>query len=95
MGTMSRYDKTARLKMIKNFRNYIVVNDGQCKYPVLRADLRDGDTEAAVASMSSEEYAEWCQAVPADQHLGSIGSEDLNTMCDLLTNLGTQIWHVG
>jgi hypothetical protein len=80
-----------------NASKYIVVNDGQFVYPVRKSALRAGDTEKSVRAMSGDEYAAWCQDVPADFAAagGSVGSQECIDFCEALIEAGADQWHVG
>ncbi len=96
MNQQAAFDaETIRMEMLKNYRDYVIVDDGSTKFPVLKADLKNGDSEAALRAMDSEEYAAWCDEVPADLRPGKPGSEDLDTVVDMRIERGTQVWHSG
>lgn len=75
-------------------QTYIVINDGQFLYPVLRSDLREGDTEARVKAMDSDEYSAWCNFVPADERQYVIGSQEMIEFCRALQADGAETWYV-
>lgn len=76
--------------------DYIVIDDGQFQFPVLRADVaRSGETRASIRDMDEDAYAAWCGAVPAVLAPGdSVGSQTCIDMCRALEALGAQRWHV-
>lgn len=87
--------KDLRTQMVENASAYLVVDDGQFRYPVLRASLRPGDTQAVVAGMDSDEYATWCNTVPADLRYADVGTRELIDLCRSLEDAGAEIWDVG
>lgn len=92
---MTNHPNRTRAAMITRAESYIVVNDGQYRYPVLRSDLRPGDTEAVIRAMSPEQYGDWCQSVPADQRVANVGTRDMSDLCAALIDHGAEIWEVG
>lgn len=88
-------EKVLRAQMVENAKAYVVVNDGQFRYPVLRSDMRPGDTEEVVTEMNSDEYAAWCNAVPADLRYADVGTRELIDLCSELESCGADVWNVG
>jgi len=84
-----------RAAMVADAANYVVVDDGQYRYPVAVEDLRDGDTEEVIRAMSGDEYGEWCNAVPADQRLYMVGDCEMIALCQEMIESGADVWHVG
>ena len=83
-----------RKQIIKDANNYIVVDDGQFRYPVRRSSLRPGDSETLVKSMSGDEYGAWCQVVPSDLRIGEAGTLECLQLCEDLVEAGADVWHV-
>ena len=74
--------------------DHIIIDDGQFRYPVRRADLRPQDTLSALQAMSGDEYSEWCQQVPMDSSHGDAGTAECIEYCDALEADGAEIWHI-
>lgn len=85
-----------RNQILASAADYIVVNDGQFAYPILRAAAeKAGADEAAVRGMNGDEYAAWCQDVPADLRAGDVGTSECIALCNDLICAGAACWHVG
>lgn len=85
---------TTREEMIRSAKSYVVINDGQNVYPVLRSDLREGDSATVIRGMDGDEYADWCNAVPADQRVAAAGTGEMSDLCDELIEAGATQWRV-
>lgn len=76
----------------------VVIDDGEVRYAVLRADLQEGDNEARLKAMSEDEYAEWCEGVapvPAPNGETIPGTRAMNDFCDGLLAAGAERWAIG
>lgn len=73
---------------------YVVIDDGQFIYPVLLGDLRQEDTEELLKGMSSDEYAEFCNKVPADQRRHLVGTQNMIEFCRALVRAGATLWRI-
>lgn len=78
-----------------NATDYIVVIDGQFRFPVLKANVeRVGKTEADVRAMDGESYGAWCMDVPMDKSRGAVGSQGCIDFCEELIEAGADVWEI-
>jgi hypothetical protein len=95
MNAIETARQVAIRDMLTNAADYVVINDGAVQYPVLRDDLRDGDTEDSIRDMDSDEYAAFCTAVGYDARAYTAGSGELNRLTDSMIERGATYWRVG
>jgi hypothetical protein len=77
--------------------DYIIINDGQYVYPVLRSDLdRSGQTEESLRAMDGDEYSAWCSSgrVPVAE-ARCVGSAECIRRCQDLQEEGAETWYIG
>lgn len=75
---------------------HIIIDDGQFKFPVLKADVeRSGKTLADLKGMDGEQYGAWCMDVPMDSSRGEVGSQGCIDYCDELAETGAEVWSIG
>lgn len=75
---------------------YVVINDGQYRYPVIKSNLGPNDTEESLRAMSGDEYSHWCNSTPWAQDAagGDVGSEECLAFCDRLIAEGADHWRI-
>lgn len=84
-----------REQIISEAVNYVVVNDGQFRFPVRKSDLRAGDSEETIRAMDGDSYAEFCNSgVPADLRVGDVGTKECIDLCNALVEAGAELWNV-
>lgn len=79
-------------------KEYVVIDDGQFQYPVLKSDLRPNDTQDMLKAMSADQYSAWCNTeVPADFAAagGTVGSQECIDFCEALKDAGADTWYIG
>lgn len=74
--------------------HYVVIDDGQVRYPVLRRSLGADDTEASLRAMDAEEYGDWCRRVPCEEFGEPIGSQEMIDLCATLIDAGAEEWWI-
>ena len=87
------------MQMTTALSKWIIVNDGELRYPVRTSDLRQGESEGSLRAMTAREYDEW--AITTHSILKNeaftrflLGSDVLEERLDAMVAAGTPEWAV-
>lgn len=87
----ARQAQQARRKLIANAANLTVIDDGQCRYPVLSSILEEWTRKNG--AITTANYEQFCAEVPClgEREVGTPGSERMTELCAALIEDGSDV----